>query len=293
MPDNQNNTFLPESPDTPSFSPPPAMDEPASPYPEGEGQLPTPSLPGTAAGSGRPVFPGASGGGRPPAAVIPIPIFPPRPNQRPGGGQEDGRQGYCTIRFFHAAVGHEPVNVAINSKPMVNGLAYGEISSYFIETAGFKSVQVTNTRMRRMLIADDTFLFNDGDVYTIAFVNSMNGLSMFLIPDFPCRDQRMNFSCVRAVNLSYNSPPLDVTIQMGMIRYEDLRFKTVSAYRQVAQGSQEFYVSETLSGAPVLSVREDIGARRMYTFYLIGDAYGNPEISSVFVEDYSGLQDYL
>ena len=289
MPDNQNNTFLPESPDTPSFGPPPAMDEPASPYPEGPEPLPTPSLPGP----NRPAFPGASGSGRPPVTVIPIPIFPPRPGQSPGGGQEDDRQGYCSIRFFHAAVGHEPVNVAINSKPVVNGLKYGEMSSYFIETTGFKAIQVTNIRMRRMIIADDTFLFNDGDVYTIAFVNSMNGLSMFLIPDFPCRDRRMNFSCVRAVNLSYNSPPLDVTIQMGMIRYEDLRFKTVSAYRQVAQGSQEFYVSETLSGARVLNVRENIGTRRMYTLYLIGDAYGNPSISSVFAEDYSGLQDYL
>ena len=103
----------------------------------------------------------------------------------------------------------------------------------------------------------------------------------------------MNFSCVRAVNLSYNSPPLDVTVQMGMIRYEDLRFKTVSAYKQVTQGNQEFYVSETLSGAPVLSTTENVGSRRMYTLYLIGDAYGSPLISSVFTEDYSGLQDYL
>ena len=116
---------------------------------------------------------------------------------------------------------------------------------------------------------------------------------MFLVSDMPCRNRKQNFSCVRAVNLSYNSPALDVTIQSDMTRFEDLRFKTVSAYQQVMRGEQEFYVSETISGAAIFQMGEWMEAGRMYTLYLIGDAYGEPEISGVFTEDASGLEGYL
>lgn len=290
MPDNnQNNSqnnnqsssdsmqediiFLPESPDTPSFGPPPGTDEPAAPGEDPFRPLPTPSLPG-----------GPASGGRPPISIYPIPIIP-RPEP------EVPEQGYCTIRFLHGAVGYDALNVYVGNKPVVNRLQYGEVSSYFIETDDFKTINVTDARTRRMLIASETFLFEEGDVYTIAFINGLNGLAMYLIPDTPCRNQRGSRSCVRAVNLSYNAPALDVTTQGGAVRFEDLRFKTISAYKKVQSGLQEFYASETLSGAFVFQMEQEITGRNMYTVYIIGDAYGAPELTGVFTEDYSLLLD--
>lgn len=302
MPDNnQNNqnsnqddmTFLPESPDTPSFGPPPGVtapdipgEEPAAPGEDPFRPLPTPSLPG---GSGRPVvpvrpvMPSVPGSGqRPPIAIYPIPIIPrPEPNIP--------EQGYCTIRFFHAAVGYEALNVFVGNKPLANRLQYGEVSSYFIETDGFKTIHVTDSRMRRTALASETFLFEDEDVYTIAFINGVNGLSMYLIQDTPCRYRRPGISCVRAVNLSYNAPALDVTAQGGTIRFEDLRFKTISPYKQIQPGVQEFYASEAMSGAAVFRLEYDIKAGNVYTVYIIGDAYGAPDLTGVFTEDSSLL----
>lgn len=284
--------FLPESPDTPSFGPPPAIDVPSGPgtptipnRPSGPG-APTipnrPSEPSIPPSSNRPSGPNMPGSGqRPPVTVYPIPIVP-RPPQ-------NNRQEYCTIRFLHAAVGYEAVNISIGNKPLARRLQYGEVSSYYIETTGFRIISVTDAGFGNAVIDRETFLFNSDDVYTIALVNGMNGLSMFLVSDMPCRNRRQNFSCVRAVNLSYNSPALDVTIQSDMTRFEDLRFKTVSAYQQVMRGEQEFYVSETVSGAPVLDTIEQIEARKIYTLYILGDVYTYPGLTSLFVEDYSLL----
>lgn len=295
--------FLPESPDTPSFGPPageviPDLSggEPAAPGEDISRPLPTPALP-TPPPSNRPPrpditvrpvipsVPGGTGNGqRPPITIYPIPIIP-----RPEPDIEE--QGYCTIRFLHAAVGYGPLNVMIGNKPVVNRLQYGEVSSYFIETDEFKTINVTDARMRRAMIASETFFFGEDDVYTISFVNGMNGLSMYLIPDIPCRNRRNSRSCVRAVNLSYNSPALDVTAQGGEIRFEDLRFKTIAAYKQMNPGIQEFYVSETLSGASVFQITQEIEAGKLYTLYVIGDAYGAPDMTGVFTEDYSLLLD--
>lgn len=290
--DSGPGPFLPESPDTPPFGPPPSVGEPSGPdiptvpgMPSGPNTpMPPnrPSGPNTPMPPDRPSRPNIPGNGqRPPVTVYPIPIVP-RPPQ-------NNRQEYCTIRFLHAAVGYEAVNISIGNKPLARRLQYGEVSSYYIETTGFRIISVTDAGFGNAVIDRETFLFNADDVYTIALINGMNGLSMFLVPDMPCRNRRQNFSCVRAVNLSYNSPALDVTIQSDMTRFEDLRFKTVSAYQQVMRGEQEFYVSETVSGAPVLDTIEQIEARKIYTLYILGDVYTYPGLTSLFVEDYSLL----
>lgn len=290
--DSGPGPFLPESPDTPPFGPPPSVGEPSGPdiptvpgMPSGPNTpMPPnrPSGPNTPMPPDRPSRPNIPGNGqRPPVTVYPIPIVP-RPPQ-------NNRQEYCAIRFLHAAVGYESVNISIGNKPLARRLQYGEVSSYYIETTGFRIISVTDAGFGNAVIDRETFLFNADDVYTIALINGMNGLSMFLVPDMPCRNRRQNFSCVRAVNLSYNSPALDVTIQSDMTRFEDLRFKTVSAYQQVMRGEQEFYVSETVSGAPVLDTIEQIEARKIYTLYILGDVYTYPGLTSLFVEDYSLL----
>ena len=209
--DSGPGPFLPESPDTPPFGPPPSVGEPSGPdiptvpgMPSGPNTpMPPnrPSGPNTPMPPDRPSRPNIPGNGqRPPVTVYPIPIVP-RPPQ-------NNRQEYCTIRFLHAAVGYEAVNISIGNKPLARRLQYGEVSSYYIETTGFRIISVTDAGFGNAVIDRETFLFNADDVYTIALVNGMSGLSMFLVSDMPCRNRKQNFSCVRAVNLSYNSPAL-------------------------------------------------------------------------------------
>lgn len=300
---------LPESPDTPIFGPPPAVGEgenrPAEPTTP---NLPTPSVPSRPnrpstrpepiippAGTNRPNgsrppqtggtwpnFPGIPGGGQiPPITVIPIPIVP-------GGGQGN-RVGYCTIRFLNAAVGFDTVNVSVGNRPLSHNLGYGEVSSYFIEAAGFKNIRVTEGTAGRALITQERFLFQEGDVYTIALVNNMEGISMVLISDSPCQNQMQNFACVRAANLSYNAPAVDVVNKTERVVFDDLRFKSVAAYKQVMQGEQTFFVTETMNGVDVFDMTEWIEPGRMYTLYVIGDAYVFPGLTGIFTEDYSLL----
>lgn len=283
------------SPDTPTFGPPPGINRPADsgegenvpsnpgenlPAEPGKGILPTPSLPGGTwfpAGSG-----GAGNNSWPPIAVYPIPILP-------GMGVQ---QGYCTIRFLNAVIGQGPVNISIGNRPVVHNLEYGELSSYFIETAGLKSIRVTDP-VQRPILARETFMFNRGDCYTIALINGINGMMMFPIPDTPCRTARGMDACVRAINLSYNSPALNVVMLPSRVLFEDLRFKEVPPYRQVTEGEQRIDVSETISGAEVFQKEEWMEAGKIYTLYILGDAYGDPEMSGIFVEDISSLEGYL
>lgn len=98
-----------------------------------------------------------------------------------------------------------------------------------------------------------------------------------------------NFACVRAANLSYNAPAVDVVNRTQRVVFDDLRFKNVAAYKQVMEGEQTFFVTETMNGAEVFDMTEWIEAGRMYTLYVIGDAYVFPGLTGIFTEDYSLL----
>ena len=288
----QDDVYLPESPETPVFGPPSGTGNtenvPASPG--GPLPLPTPSLPDSETpapslpGAGLFPFPNRPGNNQqwPPIAIYPIPIYP-------GGGQNNNQQGFCTLRFLNAAVGYESLNISIGSKRIVNNLQYSTVSSYFTEIDGFQTINVALPQMPGRTIASETLLFNDGDVYTIALINTMDGISMLPVSDVPCRNQNPNFACIRTVNLSYNSPALDVEVQTANIAFHDVRFKTVTPYRQIRQGSQTFQVFETESGAPGFSITAWIEPLKMYTLYMVGDAYAVPGISGVFTEDSSLL----
>lgn len=284
--------YLPESPDTPTFGPPPGEQNnmPANPSPFQPYPFPTPALPGgNHGGSQGNGSQGGTNGGMTGGIGVTggiWPVIPGWPNVSPSRPGETNRQGYCTLRFLHAAVGQPAVRISIGSKPLVPQLSYGEVSSYFIETDGFKRINISSVGNGRVAVYQEIFLFFDGDVYTIAIVNSRSGIALFPVNDAPCSNSRQNFSCVRAANLSYNAPALDVALTDGMVRFDDLRFRNVSTYKQIMRGYREFYVSESESGAMVLTEEKQIEPGRMYTMYLLGDAYVYPGIQAVFTEDY-------
>ena len=218
------------------------------------------------------------------------------------GVSDSGLPGKYTGRFkqpslllyhpvFECERAFDPVNISIGNKTVAHQVPYGEVTSYYTETTGFKQILVTEAGRRGAVLARERFLFNDGDVYTIALVNGMNGIVLVLVPDFPCRNQMQNFACVRAANLSYNAPAIDVVNRTGRIVFDDLRFKSVSAYRQFMEGQQMFLVTEAESGAEIFDLTEWVEPGKMYTLYVIGDAYVFPGLNGVFTEDYSLLAD--
>lgn len=296
MPDNERTRegedimILPEYPDMGIPETDPQEDVPASPYPDPDNPFPTPSLPGKPPAPQRPPadstpsLPGNGGTGTgqwPPITIYPIPILP---------SPQGNRRRYCTIRFLNAAVGYDRIHISLGNQRMVNSLGYGELTSYFIERSGFRDIRVMDGMNQGSLLSVDTFLLAENETYTAAFVNGINGPSMYLMTDYSCADRYQRTSCVRVANLSYNAQTLDVSAQKGEVRFEDLTFKTVSTYKRVLSGNQEFVVTDAISGIMIFHVRQQIQADRAYTMYIIGNAYGTPPLEGIFGENYSRLE---
>lgn len=287
---NEEDILLPESPETPPFGPPESF--------------PDTGLPGN--------FPNV----RPPESF-------PTP-ELPGGNAGEHTGGFCNIRFIHAAVGQPALHISVGNKTLVNNLPYGQVSDYSSEPAGTIMVTLANAMMPRMILYRESFQFRDGDVFTIAIVNVRNGLGMFLVSDQLCQTRQQGLSCIRAANLSYNAPPLDVLLPTGRIVFANVSFQNVTFYRQIGQGEYVLLIGDTPignipsgnqnAGGPSLTGGRGITAipiilgggtgtggnefnlmitttvnirpGRQYTVYIIGDVYGAPNPQAVFVEDF-------
>lgn len=273
--------FLPESPDTPTFGPPPGAPNVRPPA-----GFPTPEVPNV----------------RPPAGF-------PTP-EVPGGSM----QGFCNIRFIHAAVNQPALNVSIGNKVLANNLRYGQVSDYSEEPASTLMITLSSAMRPRMTLYQESFRFRDGDVFTIAIVNVGNGIGMFPISDQRCQTRQRGLSCIRAANLSYNSPPLDVFLPTGRVVFGNVGFQSVTTYRQIGQGNYVLLIGDTPVGnAPsqggrgiiavpiilgggspqganefnlMITTTVNVRSDRQYTIYIIGDVYGAPDPQAVFVEDF-------
>lgn len=221
---------------------------------------------------------------RPPLG--PGPVFPP-----------GNTNGFAYIRFLYAATNQPPVNVSINGTIMVRSLRYSNVSPYYAVGAGMKRITAFNSGIT---LASINLPVSNGQLYTVAIVNDGNGIELAPIPDTPC-NRRAGMACLRTVNLSANSSPVNVLIPgMGLV-FRQVAYRSISGYRQMSPGNYTVYVTDFRTGMlptnnqiqvaiiggsfrPWITTNISLQRNSTYTLYLIGNFNGFPAAQALLVE---------
>lgn len=215
---------------------------------------PGPQPPAFNPGSNKPVIPlppivgNPAPGPQPPTFNpdnIPVIPLPPIVGNPAPGPQPPAAGGYSTVRFLHAIAGVGPVEVSVGIRTVANRLTYGNFSSYSRIQDGFHSVTVSSSANSNNIIFRGRIPFNADEKITLAIVKEGNAYNLVRISDQPCKNRPAARGCVRAANLIYNSPPMDVIMTDGRIAFPDVRYKEVTFFKQVWPGEYDFYVAQT------------------------------------------------
>ena len=224
--------------------------------------------------------------------------------------------GYCTVRFLNAAAGYEPFRVTIGNRLVSNSLAYGTLTGYGRVMDGFRTVTISNPYAPTSIFYRQTIPFSAGELITLAIVRTNTGLDLVRISDIPCRNRPMGRACIRAVNLNYGSPALDVLLNDGRMVFNDVRYKEVTNFKMARPQDYGFYIAQTSyvpspyfqdietveetpmaapgyflpgygSVSPLTSFYVDAKRNGVYTIYILGMwNYQNPNIRVKVVEDF-------
>ena len=263
-------------------------------------------------GEGGPVYPGGN------EPVIPIPGPGEGGPVYPGGvvilpGIIHPR--YCTVRFLNAAAGYDPLRITVAPRLVCSQLAFGGLTSYFRVVDGFRTVTITSAYDPYTILYQQSIPFRSGELTTMAVVRGSNGLDLVRISDMPCNRMPRNRACIRAINLAYQAPPLDVFLSDGRLVFNDVSYKEATSFKQAMPRNYSFYIAQTpfiplpsfqdietiedtpmvapdltLQGTgsvqPIVSFFVDAKAGAMYSLYILGTWMGAPSLRIRTVEDF-------
>ncbi|MEF2562631.1 MAG: DUF4397 domain-containing protein [Negativibacillus sp.] len=211
-------------------------------------------------------------GSAPPVYPQPIPPIVTQP------GQPVMR--CCRVRFFHAAVQAGSLNVNVGSQRVASNLAFGNFSTYYCFTEGFRTVSLINASSGRTLLLRKTVPMSYGEQLTFVIVNnaSTGALELVRVNDTACSGQMGGFGCLRMANFLLGDTALDLLTADGRVLFSDVRYKETTLSRRLRPGSYSFLVANTpvRIESRIQDVEMDQGEWRISQRYLPG--YGEMDL---------------
>ena len=169
----------------------------------------------------------------------------PLPDYGEGGPTANQTPTRTYIRFLNAVIDDgEPLRITLGSQLMTTRLAPGNLTAYAAVPAGFRTLVFFDARVPWVILYRSTLPLLAGEKITLAVVRSGSGIGLVRVDDRPC-GSTVGRACLRMVNLTYNSPGLDLVLTDGRVVFTDVRFKEVTSYRRAKPGRYDLYVAQT------------------------------------------------
>ena len=268
----------------------PSLSQPATPG-EGPEGLPTPALPNQSPETPEVPSPPIQG----------MPQMPEQP-QRPSLGN-----GMASVRVLNGAANYGALTVTVGGETVANDLPFASATQYKNVQDGFQVVTILAANYPRRIIYRQVIPFVATISVTLALVNTVNGVGIQTIIDIPCMSSSRRLACLRMVNLSYNSGPLDLLLEDGRVVFSDVRFKEVTQYKRANEGKYIFKVVNSPNRPmPIVSdislindltyqmggnwnalldFSIDMKANIMYTVYILGNDGYLPALQPYILEN--------
>ncbi len=240
-----------------------------------------PSMPGM--GDNRPTMPGGIAG-----IIGTIISSHPRPNQ-PCRFCAPNINRTGMIRFLNAVSDYNPFVVYVNENVFSENLNFAELTDYENVSVGNPTITVMGDNGYIYIQKQIEVKLND--IMTLAIINTDNGLDLQMIMDQGCT-RGSNLSCIRAVNLAYNSGSLSVNIGNQRVNFPNLRYRAVANFEQIWPSLYVYTVSREMGvrrpgmNNILLAAPLNVQADRNYTIYLLNwNANSVDTIKALVVED--------
>lgn len=173
------------------------------------------------------------------------------------------------IRFLNTASNYNPFLIYFNSALFADSLGFAEMTEYESVPAGYQTVSVVGENgyiyiQKRVQIVRNSTV-------TMAIINTASGIDLMPIEDTAC-DNNYQVACIRAVNLSYNSGPLNLVIGQRNVIFQNITYMQVADYKNIWPGTYNYYVTKTgtqqNTNQVILSSVMNIKNNGAYTVYM-------------------------
>lgn len=189
------------------------------------------------------------------------------------------------VRILNASPNSPPIDIYLDNNLIVQNLAYKEFSRYLLFPAGNHNIKVYPSGQRVNPIIDSPISLPPGFAFNIAAIGSFPNITLYAIPE-PTSPQNFGRACVRFINLSPNSPALDIRVQDGTKIFSNVKYEDYTTYACLLPGSYTFRIIPAGTNNVVFTIPNvQLMANKYYAIYTVGLAGGSPPLQAFIVEE--------
>lgn len=188
------------------------------------------------------------------------------------------RQAKSFLRLFHASPDAPAVDIYFNNSLVARNLGYRQFTEYFSVAPGTYTVRVFQAGSTTNPVLTTNLTVEPSTILTIAAAGRLRNI-MLLPFEEPKLGTIPGRSYIKFVNLSPNTPAVDLSLTSGKTLFSDISFGEASNYIDIPQGIYNFLIKPTDTDNTILNVPNiRIRPNRILTIYLIGLSDGSPSL---------------
>lgn len=195
----------------------------------------------------------------------------------------DMRMGF--VRVLHAVPDAPNVDVYANGAMIIEDIAFGEWTDYFMVPEGTYELTVYATGTFNNPVASNMLTVQEDSMITVAAAGTLSDIELLTIPDANSTmisDKAM----VRFLHLSPNAPAVDITLPDGTVIFSNDSFREITPYIPVDPMVYTLQVRVAGTTTVVLTIPDiDLERDEFYTIYAIGLVGGTPELEALLLID--------
>ncbi len=191
----------------------------------------------------------------------------------------------ANIRVLHAVPDAPCVDVYANGALIARNLCYKDFSEYIAVPSGYYNIAIYATGDTSTPVLTEQVLLAPGTISTAAATGKLENIKLTKVEDtrLPMNPERAQ---LRVVNLSPNSPAVDVALRSGDLLFKNIGFNVASPYLSLPPNTYNFEIFRGSTPGKILSVPNiNIKPNRFLSMYLVGLLEDNPELEVLIPMD--------
>lgn len=236
-----------------------------------------------------------------PASPVIDPLSIPTPSL------PSNQKGFSRVRALNGVANYGELALSVGDVVIGSSIPYGTSTQYSNVPDGFRVVTISTARFPRRMIFRQVIPFIANIGVTLAMVNTSNGIGIQVVQDIRCMNMSRQLACLRMVNLSYNSKPMDLALEDGRVIFSDVHFREITPFKR-ARPSRYNFVLLNSPNRPIPIVSDivlindltyrfngnwnallqfsiNMKVNTMYTVYIIGNDGYIPGLQSYILEN--------
>jgi hypothetical protein len=194
-------------------------------------------------------------------------------------------QANSYIRMFHASPDTPTVDIYANGSLIVKNLAYKQFTPYISLSPGNYNIKLYPTGQTANPILDTNLYVPANSIFNVAIIGTPSNLGLYPLPE-PVTAHNYEGSCIRFVNLSENSPSVDVNLSDGRRVFNQVGYKDFTSYACMPSGTYTFNIIDSGNGNVIITIPNyKLMPNTYYSIYLVGNAGGTPPLEAIVVSE--------